>query len=1203
MFRFAWILGFQLLALGGLYGQCTIVANHEVCKDDLVPFSMTVSSGTPVSYDWDFGSFGTSSNATPLMKFTSATTIVVSCTATLSSGQKCSDTSLLIILPLPKSAFGIGSESLYCLHENKVCLNDSSEKAAKGIQKISFVWGDGNLSQFTQPLAKKWCHVYADTGWHSVYMEVEDSAGCKGTFTKDLHIHASIKHDLRYSAVQTCDSIKLCLFNLVQGGSNINNNWYTLPGNQKVTITPPWCKMLQPKELLKFKLVSDNEFGCADSVVFEYQVAASTFYLQKLMDTICSSDLPKGLPAFKSGEEVEWYLNGTVEGRDSVYKANPLSRVGRNYVGIKRVLNGCTGWLLDSFEVPGVPSSAWGYNDNRTKVEDTAFFLDRTRGVPGGRYSRLWDFGDEKAEPCTTSTAKGINVGKNCNFSTDSIARHFYPDTLCYRAKLSIYDSSTRCSDDSLILVFRHEMCPPFFIPPKVCEGQFANFTMPLGMERKVGDSNFLIPDINFPQDTIKMYHGHAAYMYKSPGLKSPVIWRYYSPDTVWTEQGGKIVVKFIRPGLGWVADTFFHKVEVEPQSKADFALTKVSVCDSFKVRLDFNHTKWLYPDTMYVYWERFGIPQKFYGFKDTFYNLVPLEHTYPKGGKYEITVRLLPYKGCEGSFYQEARFSHVTFLRTALNCPTEKVCFVDSVLQLGVDLPVPFNRWTGNGKYGELYWDFGDGTKDTGYSMCHVFPGIGDYVVTLTARSKEGCNVWARDTIRLTGPKAGIKVPPPIYCNETKQYFDSSFMILPNNGQVINQWSWNFGDGTVPAPVKNPVHIFPGGGYYTVRLRVKTQLGCTDSTTAVFHVIGPEVSARIVSDSAGCAPLRVEFANYSRQTKNFIWQFGDPKSTNYSTTKDTNTSFVYTRAGDYYAHIIGGDSFFNPVTGSKYYCTVKYPAPGSSAMKIKVFDAAKATFNIPEIICVQDSFALENFSFNDSVKYRWKFGNGDSTLRDRDTFYYKYADTGTYKVKLYAEVTNPENIKCFDTTERTIRVIILQPNFKQDCNSLTGSDFTLENTSGLQVDGYRWTELDPSDSSEKFLSDQYHLSYNFGNETGLKWICLGLSNSKACGGKICKQVFVSGGILLANVFTPGKDGFNDSYRIPVGAYEVFDLVIFNRWGEKVFATKDPKIEWNGQVNNTGSELPSGTYFYRLLYTSSCNAEPKTISGSINLIR
>jgi len=66
----------------------------------------------------------------------------------------------------------------------------------------------------------------------------------------------------------------------------------------------------------------------------------------------------------------------------------------------------------------------------------------------------------------------------------------------------------------------------------------------------------------------------------------------------------------------------------------------------------------------------------------------------------------------------------------------------------------------------------------------------------------------------------------------------------------------------------------------------------------------------------------------------------------------------------------------------------------------------------------------------------------------------------------------------------------------------------------------------------------------------------------------------------LPNTFTPNGDGFNDLY-VPrrVCFVEKVNMQIFNRWGELVFQTEDPALDWNG-TNLKGEPLPDGTYYY-----------------------
>ena len=67
--------------------------------------------------------------------------------------------------------------------------------------------------------------------------------------------------------------------------------------------------------------------------------------------------------------------------------------------------------------------------------------------------------------------------------------------------------------------------------------------------------------------------------------------------------------------------------------------------------------------------------------------------------------------------------------------------------------------------------------------------------------------------------------------------------------------------------------------------------------------------------------------------------------------------------------------------------------------------------------------------------------------------------------------------------------------------------------------------------------------------------------------------------------FTPDGDGINDTFVIE-GA-ETFpdnEIVIFNRWGNVVYSTRNYQNDWRGTSNSglnvDGDELPTGTYYY-----------------------
>ena len=87
----------------------------------------------------------------------------------------------------------------------------------------------------------------------------------------------------------------------------------------------------------------------------------------------------------------------------------------------------------------------------------------------------------------------------------------------------------------------------------------------------------------------------------------------------------------------------------------------------------------------------------------------------------------------------------------------------------------------------------------------------------------------------------------------------------------------------------------------------------------------------------------------------------------------------------------------------------------------------------------------------------------------------------------------------------------------------------------------------------------------------------------------------------LPNAFTPNNDGQNDVFEPFPGwrFVERIDMQIFNRWGNLVFTTNDPAIQWAG-VTSDGKKLADGTYFYICkVFIPNLNGET-TISTTLN---
>lgn len=96
---------------------------------------------------------------------------------------------------------------------------------------------------------------------------------------------------------------------------------------------------------------------------------------------------------------------------------------------------------------------------------------------------------------------------------------------------------------------------------------------------------------------------------------------------------------------------------------------------------------------------------------------------------------------------------------------------------------------------------------------------------------------------------------------------------------------------------------------------------------------------------------------------------------------------------------------------------------------------------------------------------------------------------------------------------------------------------------------------------------------------------------------------------LLPNSFTPNGDGSNDLYT-PFMPYRFIDKVnfrVYNQWGNLIYQTNNPDLNWDGTNMNNGKDVTEGTYYYTCeVYEQRVNGVKKReepLSGYIELIR
>ncbi len=101
-------------------------------------------------------------------------------------------------------------------------------------------------------------------------------------------------------------------------------------------------------------------------------------------------------------------------------------------------------------------------------------------------------------------------------------------------------------------------------------------------------------------------------------------------------------------------------------------------------------------------------------------------------------------------------------------------------------------------------------------------------------------------------------------------------------------------------------------------------------------------------------------------------------------------------------------------------------------------------------------------------------------------------------------------------------------------------------------------------------------------------------------------QVLKGGQLLIPNAFSPNlagpgnANGENDVFLPLMRGVQEFQMLVFNRWGELLYETKNPAEGWDGY--HQGKLCPQDVYVYKIVAKFS-DGQMVTRVGDINLLR
>ncbi len=212
---------------------------------------------------------------------------------------------------------------------------------------------------------------------------------------------------------------------------------------------------------------------------------------------------------------------------------------------------------------------------------------------------------------------------------------------------------------------------------------------------------------------------------------------------------------------------------------------------------------------------------------------------------------------GCPDSILQDIR----VYALVDVNFSANGACLGDS-LQF-INNTTPFDS------VASWVWDMGDGSFDSTAAPTHQYAAPGQYLVSLTATTINGCVFSYSDTVtQYPRPVAAFGIDntcgfDSACVNAAVTFYDSSY-VAALGGNLV-QWEWDIlNDGTIDYTGQQPSHTFPSTGSFPVRLITTSQYGCKDTTLRIIHIYERPTAYFNIDSIHQCGPFQTSVTDSS---------------------------------------------------------------------------------------------------------------------------------------------------------------------------------------------------------------------------------------------------------------------------------------------------------------------------------------------------
>lgn len=1076
-----------------------------------------------------------------------------------------------------------------------VDFKDTSKDAVRWEWNFEYYYWNSTAVHATTQQAS---HTYVVNNSYNVSLRTFNAAGCSSQVIKPINIAKPVVDVIRtgptpYGDFYNCRPSTLGF--KASTTENIVSYKWTIDNNIIYT-DPTISHTFSTQGNHNVRLDWETDKGCKGYSYYLWNIGISQMpeadFSSLSGTTICGNSRVDFMASGTGFSDSYWYINGVYQG-SSWYNRYDYQFPDTGKYTITLIagnLNGCrdTVTKVDYITVIGAIPKISQFKNSCVEREKLEF-------TQASRYAQSlnWDFGD--GQTITTSP-------------NQTILTHNYAASGRYKVVQTAINGQCAVRDSVIVYVLLKPTPVLSAAKTQVCANDMFDFTL-----SNLPQGTYEYAWVHYFFEKIVYSDGSlfTGYNNSFQGFVHPLPYNGQLSNFDPAKSGLRVILR----------ETYFNCLDtsnyiplVINNTKAGFILLNNNVC--FKDPVRFQDTSKVFGNNSIVQWEwNFGDGQTQVS---TTGGIV--SHVYASPGDYYVTLKVKDAAGCTVSSSQFSTYVRVNGPKAAFSA--------NNVVPF--NMPVNFFNNTNSYSYyrATYQWDFGNGNTSTAYAPQHTFTVPGKYTVKLTATDPvTGCSSTATQEITVQLVNAYFNFSTSLIGQTNCAPMLANFNVTAFN---VDSLSWDFGDGTTAGDLRYASHVYDKPGKYIVTLTARGANGIIyrylDSVTV------KQAKASVVADAwEGCPGHTINLNLTGTGARSYAWDFGDGVTVQ---SQAATASHTYTKSGIYTPTLLVVDSngcvtnagltnkvtiYPNPqitvspaagsgclgqpvqltASGAQTYSwspatgldnpqssqplaspgqTITYRIDGVDARGCRNYTDYTLTIRQPFTMQLQPQAEIcegQNITLQASGASRYNWINTTTGLSNTQIANPVASPTATttYTVVGY------DAYNCFTDTATVVVTVNKKPtvNAGSDVDARPADPVQLSATGSSDVVAWAWspaTYLSCTNCPSPLSKPLAQITYKVTATTA--------KGCEASDEVVIKMQCGESRVRIPNAFTPNGDRLNDQFEVK-GISNIHHMVIYNRWGNKVFErsnflASDESQCWDGTFN--GVPQPVGTYVY-----------------------